>query len=103
MSSVEPTARSASRESETTLPTTLLSRGFQMTVAGTLDGSGGGLFLVWEHGTVSCDGGGATSLGSSSGNGTSPIPVRSWSHTRLRDRKSTRLNSSHLGISYAVF
>src|SRR5258705_1988903 len=23
--------------------------------------------------------------------------------TRLRDRKSTRLNSSHLGISYAVF
>src|SRR5437899_7182992 len=23
--------------------------------------------------------------------------------TRMRDRKSTRLNSSHLGISYAVF
>src|SRR5436853_2303989 len=23
--------------------------------------------------------------------------------TRVRDRKSTRLNSSHLGISYAVF
>src|ERR1035441_10902041 len=28
----------------------------------------------------------------------SPSPDR-----RLRDRKSTRLNSSHLGISYAVF
>src|ERR1039458_10631866 len=31
-----------------------------------------------------------------------------WIHSRaasvrLRDRKSTRLNSSHLGISYAVF
>src|SRR5262245_63024600 len=28
-------------------------------------------------------------------------PVRS--HARPSDRKSTRLNSSHLGISYAVF
>src|SRR5258705_8081727 len=27
--------------------------------------------------------------------------ARQW--TRSRDRKSTRLNSSHLGISYAVF
>src|SRR5205807_6673467 len=26
-----------------------------------------------------------------------------WSPLRLRDRKSTRLNSSHLVISYAVF
>src|SRR5205814_2898731 len=26
-----------------------------------------------------------------------------FSRDRLRDRKSTRLNSSHLGISYAVF
>src|SRR5438045_5932607 len=26
----------------------------------------------------------------------------SWWHARRRDRKSTRLNSSHLGISYAV-
>src|SRR6266542_4619377 len=43
-----------------------------------------------------------------------PIPtstrassVRSWPHSRtcrsLRDRKSTRLNSSHGSISYAVF
>src|SRR5262245_64154345 len=31
-------------------------------------------------------------------------PARSWlRHLRNRDRKSTRLNSSHLGISYAVF
>src|SRR5438045_7362651 len=31
--------------------------------------------------------------------------VRGWSHRRHHegDRKSTRLNSSHLGISYAVF
>src|SRR5258705_13462456 len=27
----------------------------------------------------------------------------SWRHARNLDRKSTRLNSSHLGISYAVF
>src|ERR1035438_8634870 len=26
-----------------------------------------------------------------------------WDHYQLIDRKSTRLNSSHLGISYAVF
>src|SRR5205814_10378789 len=26
-----------------------------------------------------------------------------WPHRHLEDRKSTRLNSSHLGISYAVF
>src|SRR5437899_9473342 len=26
-----------------------------------------------------------------------------WNHTATSDRKSTRLNSSHLGISYAVF
>src|SRR5258705_4266501 len=26
-----------------------------------------------------------------------------WSTSLFRDRKSTRLNSSHLGISYAVF
>src|SRR5262245_53308568 len=26
-----------------------------------------------------------------------------WHEVSLRDRKSTRLNSSHLGISYAVF
>src|SRR5437899_4233079 len=33
---------------------------------------------------------------------TAPVgTICSW--TRKRDRKSTRLNSSHLGISYAVF
>src|SRR5262245_64709172 len=26
-----------------------------------------------------------------------------WTRTNTKDRKSTRLNSSHLGISYAVF
>src|SRR5947199_1983028 len=31
-----------------------------------------------------------------------PVRRRNTSHSR-RDRKSTRLNSSHLGISYAVF
>src|SRR5205814_10466861 len=30
-------------------------------------------------------------------------PVRSCPATLVSDRKSTRLNSSHLGISYAVF
>src|ERR1035441_5289865 len=35
---------------------------------------------------------------------TAPRPQRRQAWTRLaRDRKSTRLNSSHLGISYAVF
>src|SRR5258705_8336053 len=40
---------------------------------------------------------------------TGPSPVVIWffnlpvCRTRSRDRKSTRLNSSHLGISYAVF
>src|SRR5262245_62404912 len=47
-----------------------------------------------------------------------PLPGRLWNRSmndvlnlpawksgsvRMRDRKSTRLNSSHLGISYAVF
>src|ERR1035438_5788859 len=33
------------------------------------------------------------------------MPRVSWDHwaARVGDRKSTRLNSSHLGISYAVF
>src|SRR5437899_7813554 len=30
-------------------------------------------------------------------------PVQPWEALNNRDRKSTRLNSSHLGISYAVF
>src|SRR5437899_8738353 len=33
-----------------------------------------------------------------------PLPAgSSYTQFRLKDRKSTRLNSSHLGISYAVF
>src|SRR5205814_9135946 len=32
-----------------------------------------------------------------------PTPASDRSGSRPRDRKSTRLNSSHLGISYAVF
>src|SRR5256885_12260903 len=36
--------------------------------------------------------------------GSGGAPRRDWSgHLRARDRKSTRLNSSHLVISYAVF
>src|SRR5436853_4816246 len=31
------------------------------------------------------------------------VPAASPLDRRVRDRKSTRLNSSHLGISYAVF
>src|SRR5699024_12269286 len=31
-----------------------------------------------------------------------PLFRKSW-HTHLKDRKSTRLNSSHVSISYAVF
>src|SRR5258705_4570210 len=31
------------------------------------------------------------------------LPARGLRRRALRDRKSTRLNSSHLGISYAVF
>src|ERR1039458_4060862 len=33
----------------------------------------------------------------------SGIPTCPWRGWTLADRKSTRLNSSHLGISYAVF
>src|SRR5258705_1873716 len=31
------------------------------------------------------------------------VIVCDWRRNRIEDRKSTRLNSSHLGISYAVF
>src|SRR5436853_4971201 len=42
--------------------------------------------------------------GRTRGRGGSRTPARSRSHGGgPRDRKSTRLNSSHLGISYAVF
>src|SRR3712207_7726657 len=33
----------------------------------------------------------------------SPVPVQPGLRETLRDRKSTRLNSSHANISYAVF
>src|SRR5271167_5195587 len=33
----------------------------------------------------------------------SPTSVGGWRGQRSRDRKSTRLNSSHVSISYAVF
>src|SRR6266704_6127301 len=33
----------------------------------------------------------------------SPPPRRGWRRPNRRDRKSTRLNSSHVSISYAVF
>src|SRR3712207_8330308 len=33
----------------------------------------------------------------------SPLPAGLWSPIRILDRKSTRLNSSHANISYAVF
>src|SRR5207253_5448091 len=40
----------------------------------------------------------------SSGRATAPQPALSVSRTSIReDRKSTRLNSSHVAISYAVF
>src|ERR1039457_5161112 len=32
-----------------------------------------------------------------------PAPSPAWSRDQMADRKSTRLNSSHLVISYAVF
>src|ERR1035441_10858099 len=32
-----------------------------------------------------------------------PMPPKNPLHPQILDRKSTRLNSSHLGISYAVF
>src|SRR5256885_8999532 len=35
--------------------------------------------------------------------GSRPVPIIVSSHPGKRDRKSTRLNSSHLVISYAVF
>src|SRR5256885_12366896 len=43
--------------------------------------------------------------GITSGGGNAGVPVKLLIHwaTTARDRKSTRLNSSHLVISYAVF
>src|SRR5207253_11193743 len=34
--------------------------------------------------------------------GRDPLPETGWRHLVERDRKSTRLNSSHVAISYAV-
>src|SRR5471030_3359459 len=45
-----------------------------------------------------------TTLFRSRGEGQAPGPCRQrHARRRRQDRKSTRLNSSHLGISYAVF
>src|SRR5437899_4080221 len=38
-----------------------------------------------------------------SGRSSSPTTIFKGRPSSMRDRKSTRLNSSHLGISYAVF
>src|SRR5205814_4490670 len=45
----------------------------------------------------------ATDLNKYNAAGAISIPGNSAGLTNLADRKSTRLNSSHLGISYAVF
>src|SRR5690606_2494371 len=71
-SSSEPTARSASRESSTTLPTTRLPRGFQISGLGSDAGSASSSSRVSSQGRSSSSGGGMSSLGSSSGNGTRP-------------------------------
>src|SRR5205814_6957743 len=47
-------------------------------------------------------GGPASRRASPSPTGSSPAPTP-WASGPTTDRKSTRLNSSHLGISYAVF
>src|SRR5436853_3066263 len=50
--------------------------------------------------------GASVAVSRSAGAKTRPPGRRSWktgAASRERDRKSTRLNSSHLGISYAVF
>src|SRR5205814_4753961 len=51
--------------------------------------------------TVRLDVLGATATDTTAGGGAGA--VESLPQARSRDRKSTRLNSSHLGISYAVF
>src|SRR5690625_6259012 len=47
--------------------------------------------------------GGETSHHTAARIGSLPLPVRVAGGTLPRDRKSTRLNSSHVAISYAVF
>src|SRR5262245_64911574 len=53
-------------------------------------------FHLFRRGALGYDGAG----GRSAPRGGGPLAVE---RTCLADRKSTRLNSSHLGISYAVF
>src|SRR3712207_7152126 len=55
-----------------------------------------------------CRGGDRVGPGREPGQGQPAVPVRRWSAPEGeagagRDRKSTRLNSSHANISYAVF
>src|SRR5438034_11017020 len=47
--------------------------------------------------------GGGTGWRESAGEGLGPTPLRDRRDRARRDRKSTRLNSSHTVISYAVF
>src|SRR5205814_9399213 len=49
------------------------------------------------------DGSSAKYLAPSSGDGMQPYGIALTNLNLTEDRKSTRLNSSHLGISYAVF
>src|SRR3712207_8152309 len=49
------------------------------------------------------DGGRGTGLSSAATRGLAPEPVGPALPPPFRDRKSTRLNSSHANISYAVF
>src|SRR5258705_3105532 len=58
---------------------------------------GGGL------GAGGCGRGGAVGLDGAEPTGAVNIFSNSAPNHPIRDRKSTRLNSSHLGISYAVF
>src|SRR5262245_63880230 len=57
--------------------------------------------------SIACDGACLTAVEvAASGKGstfTVDVSNETLSRTTLADRKSTRLNSSHLGISYAVF
>src|SRR5256885_7098300 len=73
----------------TTLFRSRVGRSRGVEVKSTAGGSGRGI----EHGL---DGQGGWAL-------IQPVSIRSIRSIRVLDRKSTRLNSSHLVISYAVF
>src|SRR5699024_12425604 len=68
------------------------------------EGGGGAVGSGTGHGRVGCALGesGAASPGPHRGHG-GTRRVHPTTPRRLRDRKSTRLNSSHVSISYAVF